>query len=313
MNVMHPTTFHVPILLHETVDLLFTNPKGIYIDGTIGGGGHSSEILHNLHRTGRLIGIDRDNDAVMYCRNRFSAQSDQIRVVQGEIGKIDRILNELDILNVDGYLLDLGVSSYQIDTAGRGFSYLADGPLDMRMDASLSVNALDIINEYSEKELADLFFNYGEERNSRRIARKIVEERQKKVIETTGTLAEIVRRTTSYRFQLKTLARIWQAIRIEVNNELDQLKESLENIVTFLKPGGRIVVLSYESLTDRMVKRFFRGEGADYHKTESLHVGQNSNFQVITRKVIRPTEDEINKNPRAKSARLRAAALKKII
>jgi len=255
-----------------------------------------------------LIGIDRDNDAVSYCRKRFSTYSDQLQVIQGEIGEIDSILNELNILNVDGYLLDLGISSFQIDTAERGFSYLADGPLDMRMDTSLSVNALDIINEYSERKLADLFYNYGEERNSRRIARKIVEARGKKAIETTSALAGIIRKTTSYRFQLKTLARIWQAIRIEVNNELDQLKESLEKIVTFLKPGSRIVVLSYESLSDRMVKRFFRGEDIDYHRSESFHASRDSDFEVLTRKVIRPTEDEISRNPRAKSARLRAAA-----
>jgi 16S rRNA (cytosine1402-N4)-methyltransferase len=306
MKRLHTAAFHVPILLHETVNLLLTDLDGIYIDGTVGGGGHSSEILRHLHKSGRLIGIDRDSDAVMYCREKFSKWPNQIQIVQGEIGEIDRILYGMHIMNVNGYLLDLGVSSHQIDSEKRGFSYLIDGPLDMRMDVSASVNALNIVNEYSEIQLANLFYNYGEERNSRRIARKIVEVRKKRPIETTGVLADIVRKTTSYRFQLKTLARIWQSIRIEVNNELEQLNASLEKIAPFLKPGGRIVVLSYESLTDRMVKRFLNGQGAQIRKIDPFPSVQESDFQVITRRVVRPSEEEIKLNPRARSARLRA-------
>jgi 16S rRNA (cytosine1402-N4)-methyltransferase len=306
MDKMHQTHFHIPILLHETVTLLLTDLSGIYVDGTLGGGGHSSEILGRLYKSGRIVGIDRDSDAVMHCRKKFT-NSNHIHIVQGDIENIDRILDDLNIKQINGYLLDLGLSSHQIDSQERGFSYLTNGPLDMRMDVSLPVSARDIVNQYTEKDLADMFYHYGEERHSRRIARKIVEIRQKEDIRTTHDMAEVIRKITPFRFQVKTLARIWQSIRVEVNDEIKQLESSLKKVVPYLKPGGRIVVLSYESITDRIVKQFFRGPDMTYLAGRPLPTIPDKVFRVLTRKIVRPDEEEIRNNPRARSARLRAA------
>ncbi len=299
--------FHTPVLVDTVLQFLITTPSGIYIDGTVGGGGHSEAILKRLDKDGKLIGIDRDEDAVAYCQSRFSLYTKQVQILHGELAEIDHLLTDVGIEQIDGLLLDLGVSSYQIDMPERGFSYLSDAPLDMRMDRSTGRTARDIVNNYPEQQLADIFFRYGEERYARKIAREIIKKRKKKPIERTKELSDMVRQVTPHRWQIKTLSRVWQALRVEVNNELEQLRIGLERIFPFLKSEGRIVVLSYESLTDRMVKRFFRGEEPSFSKKEIGIPNSLFSFRVLTRRVVRPTEKEINRNPRAKSAKLRAA------
>lgn len=305
MTLEHQITFHEPILLNESIQMLLTDRSGTYVDGTLGGGGHAEAVLKKLRREGRLIGIDRDDEAIAQCRQRLFSYGDRVSIVQGEIGEVDRLLDDMGVSQISGFLLDLGVSSHQIETVERGFSYLSNGPLDMRMDTSSTKSASDVINHYSEKDLTDIFSQYGEERRAHRIARRIVERRKRETIETTGELADIVRRVTPYRQQIKTLSRIWQGIRFEVNDELEQLRMGLEKVYSYLKIDGRIVVISYESLMDRMVKRFLRGEYATFMKKELPIRRPNFKFRVLTRRVIRPTEEEVRQNPRARSARLR--------
>ena len=305
MMAEHQITFHEPILLNESIQMLITDRSGTYVDGTLGGGGHAEAILNKLGREGRLIGIDRDDEAIARCRQRLFSYGDRVSIVQGEFGEIDRLLDDMGVSQISGFFLDLGVSSHQIETVERGFSYLSNGPLDMRMDTSSAKNASDVITHYSEKDLTHIFSQYGEERHALRIARRIVERRKRDVIDTTGALADIVRHLTPYRQQIKTLSRIWQGIRFEVNNELEQLRMGLEKIYSYIKIGGRIVVISYESLMDRMVKRFLRGENATFMKKEYPIIRSNFKFRVLTRRVIRPTEEEVRQNPRARSARLR--------
>ena len=299
--------FHVPVLVKTVIHFLVVNPSGIYVDGTIGGGGHAEVILNCLHKKGRLIGIDQDADAVTCCQERFFSYGNRIRIFHEAFEYADRLLTDLGISEIDGFFLDLGVSSHQIDTRERGFSYLREGPLSMQMNSSTFLSAQEVINTYSERDLADIFFRYGEERFARRIARAVVRERGKNTIKTTGELAALVRRITPVRYHVKILSRIWQAIRIEVNDELGQLQRGLERIYPFLKTGARIVVISYHSLEDRFVKRFLRGENATFSQFERQIMKSEFYFQVLTHRVIRPTKEEIQRNPRARSARLRAA------
>lgn len=299
-------TYHTPIMVNEVKHYLITNRSGTYIDATVGGGGYAAAILPDLNADARYIGIDRDPDAVQFCTDRFSHNSGRFSVHQGELGTIDEVLAEAGVGAVDGVLIDLGVSSYQIDTAGRGFSYLEDGPLDMRMDNTAPVSAADIVNGYSERELADVLYRFGEERKSRRIARRIVEKRAETPITTTAALAAAVKRAVPPAQHIKTFARVWQALRFAVNDELGQLRNGLERVYPLLKPQGRLVVLSYESLMDRLVKRFLRGDEPTFEKQSEPVPGTGWKFTVLTRKVVRPQEEEIRANPRARSARLRA-------
>jgi len=299
--------FHTPVLVNEAMGLLITNPSGTYVDATAGGGGHSEAILRRLDNKGRLIGIDRDREAIAFCREKLQSDESRARFVHGDFKTMDRVLSELSIKRIDGFFLDLGVSSHQLERPERGFSYLTDGPLDMRMDNASTLTARDVINGYKEADLTDIFIRYGEERHARQIARKIVERRKKGAIETTEELVEVVARTVPYRYRIKTLSRVWQALRFEVNSELDQLRVGLEKAYAFLKIKGRIVVISYESLMDRMVKRFFRGQQPDFFRREEPISRPGYSFHVLTRRIIRPTEEEIKRNPRSRSARLRAA------
>jgi 16S rRNA (cytosine1402-N4)-methyltransferase len=300
---------HVPVLREKVIEFLITNKSGIYIDGTLGSGGHTGSILNVLHSDGRVIGIDRDREAIDYCRKQFSDCLDQMELIHGEFGQIDEILDDLHITEVDGFLLDLGVSNHQLETGSRGFSYQKTGPMDMRMDSSGGRTAAEIVNQYSEKDLADMIYQYGEERHSRRIAREIVRCREGGSIETTERLAEIIRRITPPKWQTKTLSRVFQSIRVELNQEIDQLINGLVKIVPYLKLFGRIVCISYHSLEDRIVKNFFRGT---YTENPDLFQGvkiPNVSFGVLTKKVIRPAQDEIERNSKSRSARLRSAEI----
>lgn len=299
--------YHVPVLVDKVLEYLITDTNGTYVDGTVGGGGHAEEILKLLTPKGRLIGIDRDEEAIAFSDGRLSAYQKQVDLIRGELKDIRGILEEEGVMQIDGIILDLGISSHQIDSPDRGFSYKVAGPLDMRMDSRAHKCALDIVNQYSEVELANLIFRYGEERLSRRIARHVVKRRSTEEIKDTGELTQIIERITPYKHRIKILSRVWQALRFEVNDELGQLVQCLLDVYKKLKSGGRIVILSYESLMDRMVKRYFRGAYPAYERDEVAHPPTGCEFNVLTKRVVRPSEDEVAKNPRARSARLRAA------
>jgi 16S rRNA (cytosine1402-N4)-methyltransferase len=304
---------HVPVLKNEVIAYLIVNPSGTYVDGTLGSGGHTESILKALTPDGKVVGMDRDPEAIAYCRERFSNDLNRIQLIHGEFGRVDEILDDLRVSAVDGFLLDLGVSNHQLICGTRGFSYQQSGPLDMRMNPSEQETAKDIVNRYSEKDLADIFYRYGEERHSRRIAREIVRYRKKESIKTTGMLADIVRQVTPPRWQIKTLSRIFQSVRIVLNREIDQLINGLIQITRFLKPSGRILCISYHSLEDRIVKRYFKGTFFDEHpEFKDLKV-PNVSFKMLTKKVIRPDSDEIRQNPKSRAARLRSAELVKYV
>ena len=300
---------HVPVLKEKVIQFLITNRSGTYIDGTLGSGGHARSILNELHSDGKVIGIDRDRDAIDYCRKQFSDCLSRMDLIHGEFGQIDEILDDLHITEVDGFLLDLGISNHQLETASRGFSHQKAGPMDMRMDSSGGRTAAEIVNQYSEKDLAELIYRYGEERHSRRIAREIVRCREKESIETTERLADIIRRITPPKWQVKTLSRVFQSIRVELNQEINQLINGLVKIVPYLKLFGRIVCISYHSLEDRIVKNFFRGthtENPDWFQGVEI---PNVSFRVLTKKVIRPDQGELERNSKSRSARLRSAEI----
>ena len=298
--------YHVPVMVREALEYLITDPAGVYVDATAGGGGHSEAIVSRLESRGRLVGIDRDGEAIDCCRRRLAGFSGTAEFIHGEFASMDALLAAAGVDRVDGVLFDLGVSSRQIDAPRRGFSYLNDGPLDSRMDARTAVTAEEVLRTRPERELADLFFRYGEEKNARRIARAVVTARERKPVTTTGELAEIVRRITPARWQVKTLSRIFQALRLEVNDELRQLQTGLEKAAALLKEGGRMVVITYHSLEDRMVKRFLRGP-EDNDPFPGSRTKPEARFRILTRKVVTPAPAEIMANPRARSAKLRAA------
>lgn len=287
--------FHRPVMLREVIERLLIDRHGCYVDATLGGGGHARAILDSLPEDGRLIGIDKDGEAVAEVKTGFGEVDKRFLAVRADFRQIGQILDDLNLAIVDGILFDLGVSSYQINTPKRGFSYRQDGPLDMRMDQTQGITAADIVNRRSEEELSDLFRQYGEERFARRIARAIVTHRRECPITTTGGLSRIITDATPGKWPQKTASRIFQAIRIAVNDELSALKDALQQAICRLKPGGRIVVLSYHSLEDRVVKEVFRS-----YLTEQL-------LSVLDRKPVTPSLEEIGRNPRARSAKLRAA------
>lgn len=298
-------SYHNPVLLHESIDALNIKEDGVYVDVTFGGGGHSREILKRLGEKGRLFAFDQDEDAV---KNKID--DDRFVLIEENFRYISRFLKFYGVRKVDGVLADLGVSSHQFDEAERGFSIRFDGELDMRMNQNAKVSAKDVVNDYEEKELADILFLYGELRNSRAIARTIVEERGKETIETSFQLKQALKRFLPKAREHKILAQIFQAIRIEVNEELEVLKEFLNQIPGLLNPDGRLSVISYHSLEDRLVKRFIR-TGLFSGEPEKDFFG---NIQVPLMKVgklIVPTPQEINVNNRARSAKLRVATLKK--
>ena len=302
---------HTSVLLEPSIEQLQIRPNGIYVDGTLGGGGHSYHIAERLTKDGRLIGIDRDEEAICAASKRLEPFTDRVTIVKNNYGNIREVLDRLEISQVDGILLDLGVSSYQLDTAERGFSYMADAPLDMRMDREESRTAWDIVNTYSEQELFRVIRDYGEDRFAKNIAKHIVKQREEKPVETTGELVKIIQGAIPMKVQ-KTgghpAKRTFQAIRIELNRELTVIDEVIDTMIDVLKPGGRLCIITFHSLEDRIVKSRFRTAENPCICPREFPVcvcGRKSKGHVVTRKPILPSETEMEENPRARSAKLR--------
>ena len=302
--------FHEPVLKKEALSFLVTAKNGIYLDGTLGGGGHSEAILKNINKSGRLIALDLDNDAIHFSRTRLKHKN--FLVEQANFKNLGEVLKKLKINRVHGILLDLGVSSYQIDTAEKGFSYRASGKLDMRMNSKQQLTAHEIANTFSEEKLCEIFKKYGEERRYRAISRVIIREREKNVIETTTDLQEIISVVLPYQNRVKSLSRIFQAFRIAVNAELENLKAALESGLDYLTTGGRLVVISYHSLEDRIVKNFFKQESRRCVCPPDLPIcvcGEPGRLKILTKRSIQPSKEEVQRNPRSRSARLRTAEM----
>ncbi|MBN1449084.1 MAG: 16S rRNA (cytosine(1402)-N(4))-methyltransferase RsmH [Bacteroidetes bacterium] len=300
--------YHIPVLLEPAIEYLVGSPDGVYVDGTLGGGGHSFHLLRTLSAQGRVLGFDQDADAIRHAQTLFRNER-RMTLVHSNVVHLSDILQQHDIHAIDGILLDLGVSSHQIDLPDRGFSFRFDGPLDMRMDHEHPVTAADIIAHRSEEELARLFLRYGEERGSRRIARAIVRVRAERPIERTAVLVDIIASVIPPPHRSKTLARIFQALRIAVNDELEVLERTLKDTFPLLRVGGRVVVISYHSLEDRLVKHFLRHEAASCvcpPRTPVCICGKIARMRILTSKHREADESEIRRNPRARSARLRA-------
>ena len=302
---------HKSVLLYETVDSLNIRPDGIYVDGTLGGGGHAYEVCRRLGEHGRLIGIDQDADAIAAATKRLEPFADKATVVRSNYENIASVLHELGIEKVDGIYLDLGVSSYQLDTASRGFTYREDAPLDMRMDQRNTQTAADIVNTYSEMELYRIIRDYGEDRFAKNIAKHIVRQRQEKPYETTGELIETIKAAIPAKIRATgghPAKRTFQAIRIELNHELDVLNCSIDTMIDLLNPGGRLSIITFHSLEDRIVKKRFRDNENPCICPPEFPVcmcGRKSKGTVITRKPIVPGEEELEYNKRSKSSKLR--------
>ena len=295
--------YHVPVLCKAVLKGLITDRSGTYVDGTVGGGGHANAILDALEPAGRLVGIDQDPDAIAVCTARFRNEQ-RITLLEGNFGDMEQLLADAGFEEVDGILLDLGVSSHQIDTPSRGFSYRSDGPLDMRMDRKGTATAAEFVNSTTEGALARAFRNLGEEPQSGKIAAAIVRVRP---LASTRELADVVAAAVRARDQVKTLSRVFQAIRIAINNELDALEQALLASVNLLKPGGRIAVIGYHSLEDRRAKHFLRFGNLEGVPVKDLYGNLITPLRLVTRKPVMADEEEARVNPRSRSARLRIA------
>lgn len=298
---------HIPVLLNETIQGLNIKPDGIYVDGTIGGAGHSKKIIEKLSSKGFLIGIDRDEEALEAAKENLKEYKN-FKLVHGNHDNIKEILANLGIDKVDGILLDLGVSSYQLDEKTRGFSYIGDNKLDMRMDISQKLSAYDVVNLYKESKLADLIYAYGEERYSRRIAKNICIARKNKPIETTKELAEIIEKSVPFSKDGHPAKRTFQAIRIEVNNEIKPLYNTVLECINLLKTGGRLCIITFHSLEDRAVKEAYKdAEGKCTCPKDFPYCvcGAKTLGKIINKKTIEATEEELKINTRAQSAKLR--------
>ncbi|BDQ02538.1 16S rRNA (cytosine(1402)-N(4))-methyltransferase RsmH [Ignavibacterium sp.] len=300
---------HAPVLLNESIDLLITDKSGSYFDATLGFGGHSVAILQKLDSKGKLIATDVDENAFNYCKEKFKDDK-RVSLYKFNFSMVDVIAKIESLQAFDGILADLGVSSFQLDDPDSGFTFRTETLLDLRMDKSKKQTAADVVNELSEEELSLIIRNFGEERNHKKIARAIVNKREIKKIETTTDLKEIISEFTPVNYLTKTLSRVFQALRIYVNDELNMLKEFLERSVEVLKPGGRLVVISYHSLEDRIVKDFFRNESITSLSPKEDPFGlqkKSARLKILTKKPILPSKDEVKLNRRARSAKLRAA------
>lgn len=303
---------HYSVLLNETIENLNIKPDGIYVDGTLGGGGHAYQVASRLSEKGRLIGIDQDADAIAAAGERLKEFGDKITIIRSNYANMKEELHRIGVEKVDGIVLDLGVSSFQLDTPERGFTYRDENaPLDMRMDDRQSLTAKDIVNGYSEMELYRIIRDYGEDKFAKNIAKHIVQERAKKPIETTGELTEIIRASIPMKVQMTgghPAKRTFQAIRIELNKELEVLQNNLDDMIDLLNPGGRICIITFHSLEDRIVKTNFKRNENPCTCPSDFPVcvcGKKSKGKVVTRKPILPSEEELEVNSRSKSAKLR--------
>ncbi|MES0412712.1 16S rRNA (cytosine(1402)-N(4))-methyltransferase RsmH [Anaerostipes caccae] len=302
---------HASVLLDETIRELKIKPDGIYVDGTLGGGGHAFHVLNRLSEKGRYIGIDQDEDAIRASTKRLAPFQDKVTIVRDNYVNMPKVLKDLGISRVDGILLDLGVSSFQLDEKDRGFTYREDVPLDMRMDQRQTFSARDIVNGYSEQELFHIIRDYGEDKFAKNIAKHIAAEREKAPIETTGQLIEVIKHAIPMKVRAvggHPAKRTFQAIRIECNRELVVLKTSLDQMIELLNPEGRLCIITFHSLEDRIVKRAFRKNENPCTCPPNFPIctcGNESKGKVITRKPIIPTEEELMRNKRAKSSKLR--------
>ncbi len=303
---------HFSVLLSECIENLDIKPDGIYVDGTAGGAGHSSKIAERLDG-GLLIPIDQDEDAIKVITERLAKYGERVRIVRDNFSNIKSILNGLEIEKIDGLLLDLGVSSYQLDTAERGFSYMADAPLDMRMDNRAARSAYTVINEYSADDLKKIIYDFGEERFAPKIVSGIINAREKAPVKTTGELVEIIKNSLpsfARREEWSSVKRVFQAVRIEVNKELDVIAPTIEAAVNMMNKGGRIVIITFHSLEDRIVKQTFNAlaSGCTCPKDFPVCVcGNKPKIKILTKKPILPSEAELAVNSRSKSAKLRVA------
>lgn len=298
-------TYHVPVLLKESVDGMNIRPSGTYVDVTFGGGGHSREILSRLEKDGRLLGFDQDEDA-----ERNIVDDPRFIFVRSNFRYLHNFLRYHEIEEVDAILADLGVSSHHFDDSERGFSFRFDGDLDMRMNKRAGLTAADVLNTYEEERLADLFYLYGELKNSRKLASVIVKTRAAGQIKTIGEFLEIIKPLFGREREKKELAKVFQALRIEVNQEMEALKEMLAAATEALKPGGRLVVITYHSLEDRMVKNIMKTGNVEGKTTQDFFGNRQTPFKLVNNKVIVPNEEEIERNPRSRSAKLRIAEKK---
>lgn len=302
---------HKSVLLNETIDGLNIKPDGIYVDGTLGGGGHAYEVCRRLGEKGSIVGIDQDAAAIEAASARLKDFGEKVTIVRSNYCDMKSKLHELGIDKVDGIVLDLGVSSYQLDTAERGFSYREDAPLDMRMDTRQKMTARDIVNDYTEADLYRVIRDYGEDKFAKNIAKHIVQARAVKPVETTAELSEIIRASIPMKFQKKSghpAKRTFQAIRIELNRELDVLRDSLDDMIDLLNPGGRLCIITFHSLEDRIVKSAFRKNENPCTCPPDFPVcvcGKKSKGSIITKKPILPSEEELEYNSKSKSAKLR--------
>jgi len=298
-------TYHVPVLLNESIDGMNLQPGGIYVDVTFGGGGHSKEILRRADKTARLFSFDQDEDA-----EKNIVDDKRFTFVRSNFRYLYNFLRYHGIEQVDGILADLGVSSHHFDDSERGFSFRFDGNLDMRMNKRAGKTAADIVNTYDEERLADIFYLYGELKNSRKLASALVKARSRKTIVTIGDFLEIVKPMFSREREKKELAKVFQALRIEVNQEMEALKEMLYAATEALRPGGRLVIITYHSLEDRMVKNMMKTGNVEGKVHQDFFGNVQTPFRMINNKVIVPSNDEINRNPRSRSAKLRIAEKK---
>lgn len=303
---------HYSVLLNETIENLNIKPDGIYVDGTLGGGGHAYKVASRLSEKGRLIGIDQDADAIAAAGERLKEFGDKITIIRSNYANMKEELHRIGVEKVDGIVLDLGVSSFQLDTPERGFTYRDENaPLDMRMDDRQSLTAKNIVNGYSEMDLYRIIRDYGEDKFAKNIAKHIVQERAKKPIETTGELTEIIRASIPMKVQVTgghPAKRTFQAIRIELNKELEVLQNNLDDMIDLLNPGGRICIITFHSLEDRIVKTNFKRNENPCTCPSDFPVcvcGKKSKGKVVTRKPILPSEEELEVNSRSKSAKLR--------
>ena len=304
------TIYHNPVLREKVIEYLITNRSGTYIDATLGTGGHAEAILEELSERGKLLGIDRDSDSLKISKERLRRFGKKVDFFNQSYSHLPEILKSQNLEKISGVLFDLGLSSYQLENPERGFSYSIYGPLDMRFDQSEGTKALDVVNEYTAEELTRIFKEYGEERFSKKIAQAIVQNRRIKKIETTKELKDIVKSILKTKGDIKTLSRIFQALRIEVNDELSELKNGLDAGIEALAPGGRVCVISYHSVEDRIVKnRFFElAKGCTCPPDFPVCIcGGKKVLKILTRKPVIPDEKEIEENPRARSAKLRVA------